>query len=75
MKFEDGLGNLEGIVTRLEEEELPLEESLGLFEKGIGLVRDLTKQLDEVEKRLETLVKNAEGDLVVEPLEEPGRDD
>jgi exodeoxyribonuclease VII small subunit len=74
MKFEEGLADLEGIVERLEAAELPLEEALALFEKGIGLVRGLTKQLDEVEKKLEVLTKNAVGEAELRELRDPSRD-
>lgn len=69
MKFEERLKELEGIVERLEDGELPLEEALELFEKGVGTVRELTKQLDDVERRLERLVRNAEGALEVREAE------
>lgn len=75
MKFEEGLGDLEAIVERLESAELPLEEALAMFEKGIGLVRALSKQLDEVERRLEVLAKNAAGEAELREMEEPSRDD
>jgi exodeoxyribonuclease VII small subunit len=75
MKFEQRLTDLEGIVEKLEGAELPLEEALTLFEKGIGLVRELTRQLDDVERRLEALVRNEGGALELRPLDEPQRDD
>ncbi|MGH7819772.1 MAG: exodeoxyribonuclease VII small subunit [Candidatus Binatia bacterium] len=75
MKFEQRLTDLEGIVEKLEGADLPLEDALALFEKGIGLVRELTRQLDEVEKRLEALVRNDGGTLELRPLDEPERDD
>lgn len=75
MKFEEGLGDLEGIVERLESADLPLEEALALFEKGIGLVRTLSKQLDEVERKLEVLAKNAAGEPELREMEEPSRED
>lgn len=75
MKFEEGLGDLEGIVERLESADLPLEEALALFEKGIGLVRTLGKQLDEVEKKLEVLARNAAGEPETHAMEEPSRED
>jgi len=74
MKFEQGLADLEGIVDRLEGAELPLEEALALFEKGIGLVRGLSKQLDEVEKKLEVLTKNAVGDAQLREMRDPSED-
>ena len=63
MKFEERLADLEGIVEKIEGEELPLEDALELFEKGVALVRDLTKQLDDVERRLEVLIRTDEGGL------------
>jgi exodeoxyribonuclease VII small subunit len=75
MKFEERLSDLEGIVEKLEGAELPLEEALALFEKGIGLVRALTAQLDEVEKKLEVLTRNAVGEAEVRAMEEPKRGD
>ncbi len=75
MKFEERLGDLEAIVAKLEGSELPLEEALALFEKGVGLVRELSKQLDEVERRLEVLVRGVEGGVELQELEEPKRED
>jgi len=75
MKFEERLRDLEGIVEKLEAAELPLEEALGLFERGIGLVRELTQQLDQVERKLEVLVRTATGGVELKDLEEPKRED
>ncbi len=75
MKFEERLGDLEAIVEKLEGSDRPLEEALALFEKGVGLVRDLSKQLDDVERRLEVLVRGAEGEVELHELEEPKRED
>jgi exodeoxyribonuclease VII small subunit len=75
MKFEERLNDLESIVAKLEGAELPLEDALALFEKGIGLVRALTAQLDEVEKKLEVLTRNAAGDPELREMEEPKRGD
>ena len=75
MKFEERLRDLEGIVEKLEAAELPLEDALGLFERGIGLVRELTRQLDEVERKLEVLVRTATGAVELKDLEEPKRED
>jgi exodeoxyribonuclease VII small subunit len=75
MKFEERLNDLESIVAKLEGAELPLEDALALFEKGIGLVRALTAQLDEVERKLEVLTRNAAGDPELREMEEPKRGD
>jgi exodeoxyribonuclease VII small subunit len=70
MKFEDRLGALEGIVEKLEAAEIPLEEALSLFEKGIGLVRELTAELDGVERKLEVLTRGSAGEPELRPMEE-----
>jgi exodeoxyribonuclease VII small subunit len=69
-KFEDGLAELEGIVGRLEKGELPLEESLAAFERGVGLVRQLSERLAQVEQRVEVLLRTEAGKLVLRPLGE-----
>jgi exodeoxyribonuclease VII small subunit len=68
-RFEDALAELEGIVQRLEKGELPLEESLAAFERGVGLVRQLSQRLAEVEQRVEMLLKTDAGKLVLRPVE------
>jgi exodeoxyribonuclease VII small subunit len=75
MKFQERLNDLESIVEKLEAAELPLEDALALFEKGIGLVRALTAQLDEVERKLEVLTRNAAGDPELREMEDPKRGD
>ncbi len=68
-RFEDALGELEGIVQRLEKGELPLEDSLAAFERGIALVRMLSQRLAEVEQRVEVLLKSEAGKLLLRPAE------
>jgi len=68
--FEAALKQLEEIVQRLERGELPLEESLKLYEEGIRLSRLCHAKLEEAEGKIELLMKDARGDLV---LDEQGR--
>ncbi len=56
--FEDRLKQLEGIVSQLEGGNLPLEESLGLFEKGITLSRELQKSLEAASLRVSKLLED-----------------
>ncbi len=60
-KFEDALNKLEKVVSKLEDGDIPLEESLKLFEEGIKLSRFCNQKLDEAEKRVEILLKGKDG--------------
>ena len=53
-KFEENLADLEAIVQRLESGQVPLEEAISEFQKGMKLSKDLQETLDQAEK---TLVK------------------
>jgi exodeoxyribonuclease VII small subunit len=62
--FEAALKQLEEIVQRLEKGELPLEESLKLYEDGVRLSRLCHAKLEEAEGKIEMLMKNARGELL-----------
>jgi len=68
-EFEKAFQDLEKIVQRLESEELPLDESLQLFEEGIRLSRFCNQKLEEVEKKIELILADAKGQPVTEPFE------
>lgn len=68
--FEDSLRRLSEIVQRLETGELPLEESLHLFEEGVRLARASQARLDAAEKRVEQLLAvDQNGNPIVRELE------
>ncbi|HVS32493.1 MAG TPA: exodeoxyribonuclease VII small subunit [Thermoanaerobaculia bacterium] len=67
--FEKAFQQLETIVQRLEKEELPLDESLRLFEEGISLSRFCHQRLEEVEKKIELILADAKGQPRTEPFE------
>ena len=69
--FEAALQRLEGIVQRLEKGELPLEESLVLYEEGVRLARLCHGKLEEAEGKIEMLLKDARGDLVADKDGQP----
>lgn len=69
VSFEAAMKRLEEIVSRMESGDIPLEESLKLFEEGIKLSKELDKTLEEAERRVELLVKDERG-LKVEPFED-----
>ena len=64
--FETSLAELEQIVTKLEDGDLPLEESLDLFEQGIKLSRTCRERLTRAERRIEILMKDADGEMVTQ---------
>ena len=68
-RFEDALNKLEKIVSKLEDGEIPLEESLKLFEEGIRLSRLCNQKLEEAEKRVEILVKGKNGVIKPQPFD------
>lgn len=68
--FEEDLEQLEAIVNALEEGGLTLDESLKRFEDGIQLARRCEKALTETERRIEVLLKNADGELETQPFDE-----
>jgi exodeoxyribonuclease VII small subunit len=59
--FEAAIAELETIVKKLEEGDLPLEKSLELYERGVQLSRFCHTRLEEAEKRIEILTER--GDL------------
>ncbi len=68
-RFEESLTELEGVVRRLEQGELPLEDSLVAFERGMALVKQLSKRLEDIERRVEVLLRQDDGSLLTEPLD------
>jgi exodeoxyribonuclease VII small subunit len=73
-KFETALSRLEEIVKKLEAGDLPLEQSLKLFEEGVKLSRLCNKQLEEAERKVEILTKDKRGAVTARPFEEEAED-
>lgn len=59
--LEEAFLQIEDIITRMESEDVSLDESFTLYQEGIGKLKDCTRMLDEVEKKM--LVLNEEGAL------------
>jgi len=62
------LKRLEAIVRKLEDGDLPLEESLKYFEEGVKLSRFCAHKLDEAERKVEILMKEKDGKLKAKPF-------
>ena len=56
--FEQSLQELEALIAKLERGELPLAESLALFEQGVALTRRCHSSLAEARQRVEILLKD-----------------
>ena len=69
--FESSLRELEQIVERLEAGDLPLEQSLDLFEQGVRLSRECQRRLDEAEQKVEILLKGDDGTVRAVSYDEP----
>ena len=69
IKFEAALGRLEEIVKKMEDGDMPLEDSLKLFEEGVKLSRMCDQKLQAAERRIEILLKDQEGNLAALPFE------
>ena len=67
--FEASLSELEQIVKQLEDGDLPLEESLKLFEQGVKLSRECRDRLANAERRIEVLIRESDGSISLEPVE------
>lgn len=72
LTFELALAELERIVRQLETGELGLDAALGLYERGVALLRRCRAELDRAEARLQVLTVDAEGQPVLTPLEDGG---
>ena len=67
--FEAALKRLETIVEQMESGETDLDTMIASFEEGQRLVKFCTAKLNEVEKKIEKIVKNNADGVTVEPLE------
>jgi exodeoxyribonuclease VII small subunit len=67
-KFEECLQRLEKIVQELEKGDVPLDQSLTLFEEGMQLSSSCRKELEEAEGKVEVLLKK-NGKLQAEPFD------
>lgn len=70
MTFEDALRALEDVVARLESGDVPLDESISLYERGEQLRRHCQARLDAAQARIEKIVAGADGKATgTEPLD------
>ncbi|MEJ2459234.1 MAG: exodeoxyribonuclease VII small subunit [Novosphingobium sp.] len=74
LSFEDALRALETIVRQLESGDVPLEDSISLYEKGEKLRQHCQKRLDAAQARIERIVTGPEGAATgTQPFDAPDR--
>jgi exodeoxyribonuclease VII small subunit len=63
LDFEAALKKLEAIVQKLEDPQVPLQEGFALYEEGMRLTAQMKKVLNEIERKVQVLQKDAKGEL------------
>ena len=61
--YEQIFVEIESIVEKMDSGDISLEKSLELFEKGMGLLKDGKKKLDQAESKVKTLIKDSDSDI------------
>lgn len=72
LNFEEAMARLEQIVRALEGGNVPLDESLTLYEEGVKLVKLCSNRLENAEKRIKILVDGGNGTLTEQDFKEGG---
>ena len=72
LSFEESLSRLDEIVRHLEKGDLPLSESLSLYEEGTALIASCSKMLDDAEQKVVKLKKGPDRSLIELDFESEG---
>ncbi|TCK04837.1 exodeoxyribonuclease VII small subunit [Marinobacterium mangrovicola] len=67
--FEQSLTQLEAVVERMEQGDLPIEEALKAFEEGVKLTRECQDILQQTEQKVQVLVEQ-QGEMKTRPFQE-----
>ena len=71
LSFEKAFARLEEILEKMNSGSVSLDESLKLYEEADKLINICSKRLNSAEKKIETLIKNRKGELVLGPDQKP----
>lgn len=69
MSFEQAMAELERVVGQLERGDVPLEESIALYERGAALKAHCETKLKAAEERVEKITRGADGQVGTHPVE------
>jgi len=73
LSFEDALRALEDIVRKLESGDVPLDDSISLYERGEALRKHCQTRLDAAQARIERIVQGPDGAAATRPFDEADR--
>ena len=64
LSFEENIEKLEEILSKLEDEKLPLDMSVKLYEEGMKLVSTCNRELEDAERKIKILTRGDDGQIV-----------
>ncbi len=70
LSFEDALKELTDIVGKMESGNIPLENSVAMYERGDALRKHCEKKLSDAQAKIEKISVNKDGSLSTAPLDE-----
>lgn len=68
--FEDAMKRLDVIVAKLEEDKLPLDEMLSVYEEGVALARYCGEKLEAAEQKVRLIARQADGNVALEDFDD-----
>ena len=68
--FEESMKRLDEIVAHLEEDKLPLDKMISLYEEGVTLARACSGKLEAAEQKVKLIAKKAGGGVILEDFDE-----
>ena len=70
LSFEENIEKLEEILSKLEDEKLPLDTSVKLYEEGMRLISKCNRELEAAERKIKILTRTADGEIVESEIAE-----
>ncbi|MCH9612550.1 MAG: Exodeoxyribonuclease 7 small subunit [Chlamydiia bacterium] len=71
ISFEKAYHRLEEILERMNSGNVPLEESLSLYQEADQLINQCSQELNQAEAKIQMLIKNRDGSLQLDPNQNP----
>lgn len=68
--FEEAMKRLDAIVAKLEEDKLPLDEMLAIYEEGVALARYCGEKLEAAEQKVRLIARQADGSVALEDFDD-----